>query len=59
MSKLVTVIYPDGTIAEEELDRIPEAGRKMGAYVVAKVETKKPDDEADTGTWIYLKKAEE
>ncbi len=55
----VTLIYPDGTVTEESLASIPKVGEKIGALVVAKVETKKPDKEADTATWVYLKKAEE
>ncbi len=55
----ITIIYPDGTVTEEDVDRIPAIGQRMGALVVARVELKKPDDEADTGTWVYLQKAEE
>ena len=59
MGRVVTMIYPDGTVAEEEVDAIPKAGEKMGAFSVARVDEKKPDDEPDTGTWVYLSKAEE
>ncbi len=55
----ITLIYPDGTVTEDDVDRIPTVGQKIGALVVARVELKKPDDEADTGTWVYLQKAEE
>jgi hypothetical protein len=55
----ITLIYPDGTVTEDDVDRIPAVGQKIGALVVARVELKKPDDEADTGTWVYLQKAEE
>lgn len=55
----VTLIYPDGTVTEEPLDTVPKVGEKIGALVVARVDIKKPDDEVDTATWVYLKKAEE
>ncbi len=59
MDVSVMVIYPDGTATEEILDAIPRVGEKIGAYAVARVETKAPDDEADYGTWVYLQKTEE
>ncbi|OPY68549.1 MAG: hypothetical protein A4E57_01729 [Syntrophorhabdaceae bacterium PtaU1.Bin034] len=59
MGGVVTIIYPDGTVAEETLDSIPKVGEKIGAFAIARVETKGPDDEVDTGIWIYLQKAEE
>jgi hypothetical protein len=59
MVRLVTFIYPDGTSVEEEVEALPEVGGRIGALTVARVETKEPDDEIDTATWVYLKKTEE
>jgi hypothetical protein len=49
MHESVTLIYPDGTVADESLDIIPKVGERVGVYVVARIETKGPDDEGDTG----------
>jgi hypothetical protein len=59
MRDSVTFIYPDGTITDEALDRVPEVGDRVGALVVARVETKGPDDEVDTGAWVYLSEADD
>lgn len=56
MGREFTLIYPDGTVTYEDLDEVPAVGKKIGALVVTRIETKKPDDEADTGTWVYLRK---
>ncbi len=59
MSISITVIYPDGTISEETLDDIPKTGEKIGAFVVARVETNRPRDKTDTCARVFLQKAEE
>jgi hypothetical protein len=33
-------------------------GKKIGALTVARVETKKPDDEVDTESRVYLQKTD-
>lgn len=55
----VTVIYPDGTTTEEELDTIPEVRKKIGTFVVARVEPHIPGEADDTIARVYLQKAEE
>lgn len=59
MRDSVTFIYPDGTVTEEALDTLPEVGERIGTLVVARITTKGPDDEVDTGAWVYLSEAEE
>jgi hypothetical protein len=59
MYESITLIYPDGTESDESLDNIPRVGERIGAFVVARIETKGPDDEVDTEMRIYLQKAEE
>jgi hypothetical protein len=52
------LIYPDGTVTDETLEEPPVVGKKIGTHIVVRIETKKPDDEADTETWVYLRKEE-
>jgi hypothetical protein len=59
MYESVTLVYPDGTASDESLDIVPRVGERIGAFVVARIETKGPDDEVDTEMRIYLQKADE